>query len=95
MNKQQQLNAEQINAFREQQIVNTRILSLKQAMKIAIQNSAVQGPAAQEITVDKVIEDAKKLAAFYIEDLDGLKKKSGLVITGAMPPPAAGFRPGD
>ena len=94
MNKQQ-LSAEQLNAFREQQIVNTRILSLKQAMKIAIQNSAVQGPAAQEITVDKVIEDANKLAAYYIADLDGLKKKSALVVTAQMPPAGAGFKAGD
>jgi uncharacterized ubiquitin-like protein YukD len=81
---------EQINAFREQQIINTRILAMKQAMKLAAMSKEQVGGA----TAEKVIEDATKLADYYIADLDGLKKKSGLVVTSVMPPAAAGFKPG-
>lgn len=80
---------ETLNAFIEQQVVNTRILSLKHAQKIA--TTRLPAPTS----ADDLISDAKKIADYLIDGLDGLKKKSGLVITSQMPPPGAGFKPGD
>lgn len=89
--KPNQFSPDQMNAFIEQQVVNTRILSLKHAQKLA--NLRHDQPDAGD--VDKMLEDAKKIADYLIDGLDGLKKKSGLVLTSQMPPPGAGFKPGD
>lgn len=95
MNKNQQ-NAAQVekeNALREQQILNCRILSLRHAQKLA--SIRGDGPEHTSVTAEKLIEDAKKIAGYLIDDIDALKPKSSLVITSQMPPPAAGFKPGD
>lgn len=85
------LTPEQMNAFVEQQIVNTRILAIKHAQKLAGMRSA----NGEMPDVDALIADANKIAAYFMNDLEGLKKKSGLVITSQMPPPGAGFKPGE
>lgn len=88
-NRGNQPSPEQINAFVEQQVVNTRILSLRHAHKLAEKRAPVP------TSVDELLADAKKVEAYLQEGLDGLKKKSGLVVTSVMPPPGAGFKPGD
>lgn len=88
-NRGNQPSPEQINAFVEQQVVNTRILSLRHAQKLAEKRVPVP------TSVDELLADAKKVEAYLQEGLDGLKKKSGLVITNQMPPAGAGFKPGD
>lgn len=88
-NRGNQPSPEQINAFVEQQVVNTRILSLRHAQKLAEKRGALP------TTADELIADARKVEAYLQEGLDGLKKKSGLVITNQMPPAGAGFKPGD
>ncbi len=85
------LTPEQMNAFVEQQIVNTRILAIKHAQKLA----GMRAANGHTPDVEALIEDANKIAAYFTKDLEGLKKKSGLVMTSQMPPPAAGFKPGD
>ena len=95
-NRGNQLTPEQINAFVEQQVINTRILALKHAQKLAAFRSiGYNGQEGERTTTDKLLEDAKKVEAYLQEGLDGLKKKSGLVITNQMPPAGAGFKPGD
>lgn len=89
MTRQQQLSPEQMNALIEQQVVNTRIIALKHAQKLAGIRGVSAGP-----TADTLIADATKIAAYLIDGLDGLKKKSGLVMTAQMPPPGA-FKPGE
>lgn len=90
------LTPEQINAFVEQQVVNGRILSLKHAMKLAaLRSIGYAGQEGERTTAEQLIADAAKIEAYITKDLDGLKKKSGLVITNQMPPAAAGFKPGD
>lgn len=90
--QQNALQVEKENALREQQVINCRILGLKHAMKIAGMNSQPGNPPA---SADAVIAEAKKITEYLISDINALKPKSSLVITGAMPPPAAGFKPGD
>lgn len=90
------LTPEQINAFVEQQVVNGRILSLKHAVKLAtLRSIGYNDLEGERTTADRLVEDARKIEAYIVEGLDGLKKKSGLVITSQMPPAAAGFKPGD
>jgi hypothetical protein len=90
------LSPEQMNALVEQQVVNTRILALKHAQKLArLRSISYNGIEGERTTVDKLLEDAAKVAGYLVEGLDGLKKKSGLVITSQMPPPGAGFKVGE
>src|SRR5690242_9821218 len=69
LNRSQQ-NAQQVdkeNAMREQQIVNTRVLGLRHAQKIASLRAGVPGQPVT--TSDQLIKDAKAIADFLIGDL--------------------------
>lgn len=87
---------EQQNAMREQVVINTRILALKQAQKLAAIRSIGYGDTAcKHTSAEELLADAEKIAAFLTENIQSIKPKSSLVVTGVMPPPAAGFKPGD
>lgn len=89
MNKAQQ-SAQQTeiqNAQREQLVINTRILSLKHAKALA--NLRMSGD------INEFLDDAKKIEAYLTGNIESIKPKSSLVMTSVMPPPAAGFKPGD
>ncbi len=96
MAPQNKLTPEQMNAYVEQQVVNTRILALKHAQKLAtLRSIGYNGLSGERTTVEQFIADATAIQEYLVTGLDGLKKKSGLVLTGQMPPPGAGFKPGD
>lgn len=90
MNKPPNMSAEQVNAFIEQQIVNGRILALKQAQKLA----AMRASRQQDTPVTQLISDAKVIEDYVMNGLDALKKKSSLVLQANMPPPGS-FKPGE
>ena len=84
------------NAQREQLVINTRILSLKHAQKLAsIRSIGYEGKADEHTSVDTLLDDARKMEAYLTADINSIKPKSSLVVTSQMPPPAAGFKPGD
>lgn len=90
MNKPPNMSQAQVNAFIEQQIINGRILAMKQAQKLA----ALRAGRQQDTPVSRLIEDAVSIEAYIMKDLDALKKKSSLVLQANMPPPGE-FKPGD
>lgn len=90
MNKPPNMSPDQINAFIEQQIVNGRILALKQAQKLAV----LRAGEHQMTDAEQLVKDAKTIEDYIMNNLDAIKKKSSIVLQANMPPPGA-FKPGD
>jgi len=87
----QQQQIEQQNAMREQVVINTRILALKHASRLM----SMRDPATRTVSAADLVNDAEAIATYLTKDIQAIKPKSALVVTSQMPPPAAGFKPGD
>ena len=79
-----------MNAAREQIIINTRLTSIGHAMEVLKINSTTAGPA----TADKLLEDAAKVEAYLLSNIEAVKPKSSIVLQTQMPPKGM-FQPGD
>jgi hypothetical protein len=77
----------QENAAREQIIISARTRALNDALELA--------KIGDDPSVEKLIANAKAVEGYILNSIDTIKPKSGLVVTGQMPPPGAGFKPGD
>jgi hypothetical protein len=77
----------QENAAREQIVISARTRALNDAMELA--------KIGANSSVAELITNAKAVEEYILNNIDTVKPKSSLVVTGQMPPPGAGFKPGD
>jgi hypothetical protein len=84
-NYQKAPSQEMLNAAREQQVINARIVAIDKALELArISNN----PA-----VDGLLQDAQKIAEYLIGDVQALKPKSSIIQQVNLPPEGM-FKPG-
>lgn len=89
--------ADELAIARDQITINTRTRALNDAMELAKIRGAhfTVGDTTQLPDATWLVEQAKVVEAYILADVSSMKPKPSIVITGAMPPPAAGFKPGD
>lgn len=85
----QEIAPEQREAARQQIIINTRLTALQCAQDM------IKVSRSTEVDPADLIAYAKAVEAYILEGITSVEKRSALVITSQMPPPAAGFKPGD
>jgi hypothetical protein len=81
------MSTDQVNALREQQLINARILSVDKAVAITAKSSSY-------VPVDEVLKDAQKIMDYLLKDITALDKPSAIIKQVNMPP-AGAFRPGE
>jgi len=85
-NYQKAPSAEMLNAAREQQVINARIVALDKALELAKLNGRCEA--------NQLIADAGRIEQYMIGDVDALKPRSAIIRQASMPPQDM-FRPGE